>query len=87
MEKEEFYQKVRESLIAKYTNGYEAHFIDKHPHGEFYRNRDNDSGVYCFPEETIMLLNRDGVVVVFLENESNLEEIEKGMKLERIQTE
>lgn len=69
------------SLLKKYKNGYEAHIIDRHPHGEFYRKIDNDTGIYAFPEEKIMVLNSCGVVVVFLEDYENLQEIEESMKL------
>lgn len=85
MDIKEFKEKTKPypdgSLIRKYTNGYQAHYIDMHPHGKTYRKRDNETYSWAFPEEKIMLLTRDGVVVVFLEELSNLEEIEKSMHL------
>ena len=86
---EEFKEKTKPtyqggSLIKKYTNGYEAHLIDKHPHGEFYRDINNSCGVVAYPEEKIMLLQSAGCVVVFLKDRSELGEIEKSMKLQSI---
>lgn len=68
------------SMIRKYTNGYEAHFIDKYPHGAFYRDPQNV--LSAFPDEDIMLINSSGVVVVFLKDEVALSEIEKSMRLQ-----
>lgn len=70
------------SMIRKYTNGYEAHFIDRHPHGAFYRDPKNDLAAYT--DEKIMLLNPLGVVVVFLKDKVALSEIEKSMKLQSV---
>ena len=67
------------SLIRKYTNGYEAHFIDRHPHGKFYRTV--NSGINAFPDEEIMLLQTSGIVVMFLKDITALKEIEKSMNL------
>lgn len=67
-------------MIRKYTNGYEAHFIDRHPHGAFYRDPKND--LTAFPDEEIMLLDSSGVVVVFLKDKVALSEIEKSMRLQ-----
>lgn len=69
------------SLIRKYTNGYEAHFIDRHPHGKFYRTVNNGSGINAFPDEEIMLLQTCGIVVMFLKDRTALKEIEKSMNL------
>lgn len=68
------------SLIRKYTNGYEAHFIDRYPHGAFFRDPQNV--LSAFPDEDIMLINSSGVVVLFLKNMGDLSEIEKSMRLQ-----
>ena len=68
-------------MIRKYTNGYEAHLIDRHPHGKFYRKPNNSSGIEALPGENIMLLQNCGVVVTFLKDRVALAEIEKSMKL------
>lgn len=70
------------SMIRKYTNGYEAHLIDRHPHGKYYRDVNNSSGIVAFQEEEIMLLNLSGVVVMFLRDRCELAEIEKSMNLQ-----
>lgn len=68
-----------QSLIKKYTNGYEAHWIDKH----FNRNvfRDVNYYLHAFPEEQIVVL-MNGIVVVYLKELKDLEELEKSLKLE-----
>lgn len=71
------------SLIRKYNNGYEAHWIDIHPHGEIYRDVHNNLGYVAFPDEQIMLLNNSGVVVVFLNSLSDLDRIEKELHLQK----
>ena len=68
-------------MIRKYTNGYEAHLIDKHPHCKFYRTPHNSSGIEALPHEKIMLLQTIGVVVMFLKDRAALAEIEKSMGL------
>jgi len=74
---------ARASLLRSYENGYEAHLIDKHPHGSIYRTYNNQSGLYAFPEESIMLLNRYWSVVMFLETTEDLDRIEAQMNLKR----
>ena len=73
---------IKASLISKYTNGYEAHWIDGHPHGKTYRDIHNGLGYVALPNEQIMLLNGSGVVVVFLESLSGLDRMEKELKLQ-----
>lgn len=68
-------------MIRKYSNGYEAHWIDMHPHGKTYRDVHNCLGYIAFPCEEIMLLNNSGVVVIFLESLTDLERIEKELRL------
>ena len=68
------------SLIRKYTNGYEAHFIDRHPHGAFFRDPQNV--LSALPDEDIMLINSSGIVVMFLKKMGDLSEIEKSMRLQ-----
>lgn len=72
------------SLLRKYENGYEAHLIDKHPHGKTYRTLGNPSGLLAYPEESIMLLNRYWTVVMFLETIEDLDRIEFEMNLKRV---
>ena len=73
---------IKASLIRKYTNGYEAHWIDGHPHGKTSRDVHNGLGYVALPNEQIMLLNGSGVVVVFLERLSDLDKMEKELKLQ-----
>lgn len=73
---------TKASLIRKYANGYEAHWIDSHPHGKKYRYVHNRLGYVAFPDEQIMLLNRSGVVVVFLKSLSDLDKMQKVLKLQ-----
>lgn len=73
---------IKASLIRKYANGYEAHWIDSHPHGKTYRNVHNGLGYVALPNEQIMLLNCSGVVVVFIESLSDLDKMEKELKLQ-----
>lgn len=73
---------TKASLIRKYANGYEAHWIDSHPHGKTYRDVHNGIGYVALPDEQIMLLNGSGVVVVFLESFSDLDKMEKVLKLQ-----
>ena len=74
---------AKSSLIRRYENGYEAHYIDRHPYGKFYRAVGNASGRTAFPEETIMLLNSQWSVVMFLETTEDLDRIECEMNLKR----
>lgn len=74
---------IKASLIRKYTNGYEAHWIDGHPHGKTYRDVHNGLGYVAYPNEQIMLLNSSWVVVVFLESLSDLDKMEKELKLQK----
>ena len=73
----------RASMIRGYSNGYTAHWIDMHPHGKIYRKLNNKSGLVAFPDEHIMLLHRDGVVVMFIKTLDDLYEIEQKMRLQR----
>lgn len=81
---QEFKKQAERSLIRRYSNGFEAHWIDKHPHGRFYRLVGDESTVTAFLEETIMLLNTSGVVVMFMEKMEDLDRIEREMRLEPI---
>lgn len=72
-----------DSLIRKYSNGYEAHWIDMHPHGKIYRDVHNNLDYFAFHKEQIMLLNTSGVVVVFLNGLSDLDRMEKELHLQR----
>lgn len=76
-------QKIKEqaklSLIRKYKNGYEAHWIDKHPRMEYYRNEECDMSAY--PDEKVVVLNNCWCVVVFLNGIKELEIFEKEMHL------
>ena len=74
---------IKASLIRKYTNGYEAHWIDDHLHGKTYRDVHNGLGYVALPDEQIMLLNGSGVVVVFLESLSDLDRMEEELRLQR----
>ena len=69
-----------ESLLHKYTNGYQAHLIDEHPNKDFFRSVDSD--LSAFPDETIVIL-KDGVVVCFCVGIPGLEEVEREMQLVR----
>lgn len=86
MTKEEiqnFKKQERGSMIRCYANGYTAHWIDMHPHGKVYRDINNGLGYVACPEEQIMLLHRDGPVVMFLKTTGDLDRIEKEMHLVR----
>lgn len=48
-------EQARKSIIRGYTNGYEAHWIDKHPYRDVFRDPNGD--VTAFSYETIVLLN------------------------------
>ena len=72
------------SLIRRYKNGYEAHYIDRTLHGKTYRMEGNPTGLVALPEEKIMLLTRDWTVVVFLEDLADLNRIECELNLHRI---
>ena len=89
MARDDYQQRIKEmaanSLIRKYTNGYEAHYIDKHPRGETYRDPSQPLGYGAYSEEKIMLLNSCWCVVVFLETMEDLERIEGEMKLIRVE--
>ena len=75
---------VETSLIRRYRNGYEAHYIDRTLHGKTYRMAGNPTGLVALPEEKIMLLTRDWTVVVFLEDLADLNRIECELNLHRI---
>lgn len=66
------------SLICKYTNGYQAHFIDEHPGRDSFRSLDYYLPAY--PDETIVIL-KDGVVVCYVKDIPSLKEIEGNMGL------
>lgn len=72
------------SLIRKYENGYEAHLIDKHPHGKTYRDPHNPTDIVAFPEESIMLLTMDWTVVLFLNTIEDLNRTECELNLKRV---
>ena len=74
-------KRYKASLIRKYTNGYEAHWIDDHLHGKTYRDAHNGLGYVALHNEKIMLLNGFGVVVVFLEILSDLDRMEEELRL------
>lgn len=80
---QKFREQERASMIRGYANGYTAHWIDMHPHGKTYRTFDNASGLVALPDEQIMLLHRDGPVVMFLKTFDDLDRIEKEMHLVR----
>lgn len=80
---QKFREQERASMIRGYANGYTAHWIDMHPHGKTYRTLDNASGLVALPDEQIMLLHRDGPIVMFLETLNDLDRIEKEMRLVR----
>jgi len=80
---QKFREQERASMIRGYANGYTAHWIDMHPHGKVYRDVNNGLGYVAFPEEQIVLLHRDGPVVMFLETTGDLDRIEKEMRLVR----
>ena len=67
-----------DSLICKYTNGYQAHYIDKLPNKDSFRSVDSDPSAY--PEETIVIL-KDGAVACFCIDIPGLEDVEQEMKL------
>ena len=69
--------------MSMYANGYEAHWIDSHPHGKMYRDVHNGLGYVAFPDERIMLLNSSGIVVVFLESLSELDRMEEELHLQK----
>lgn len=69
--------------LRKYTNGMEVYDIDSHPHGKIYRDPHNNVGIVCFPNESLMLLNPSGCVVLFITNISELNNIEVKMNLIR----
>lgn len=73
----------RSSMIRGYANGYTAHWIDMHPKGKAYRDINNGWGIVAFHEEQIVLLHRDGIVVMFLETLDDLYRIEQEMHLQR----
>ncbi len=72
------------SLIRRYENGYEAHLIDKHPHGKTYRDPHNPTDIVAFPEESIMLLTMDWTVVLFLNTIEDLNRTECELNLKRV---
>ena len=74
---------LEDSVIRRYENGYVACYIDRHPHGSMYRDPHNQTGVSALPAEQIMLLNRCGIVVVFLEAVGDLDRMEKELHLKR----
>ena len=78
-----FKEQERASMIRGYSNGYTAHWIDMHPRGKTYRTLDNASGLVALPDEQIMLLHRDGPIVMLLKTLNDLDRIEKEMRLVR----
>lgn len=64
--------------FKRYTNGYEAWYIDEHPHKDVLR--DVSRGIFAFPEEKIVIMH-DGTIVMFLESIDDLVRIEKEMRL------
>lgn len=64
--------------FKRYTNGYEAWYIEDHPHKDVLR--DFRRGIFAFPEEKIVVMH-DGTVVVFLETINDLDKLEKDMHL------
>ena len=80
---EKFKMQERGSMIRGYANGYTAHWIDMHLHGKVYRDVNNGLGYVAFPEEQIVLLHRDGPVVMFLKTTDDLDRIEQEMHLVR----
>ncbi len=67
------------SLIKKYTNGYEAHWIDRHPKRFIFR--DVDFYLTALPDEKIVIL-KDGVIVMYLPELPDLNKLEKELALE-----
>lgn len=77
-----FKKLISRSRIKTYTNGYESHWIDEHPHGSMYRNPNNSLGLVAVPDESIMVVKASTqTVVVFLKGLSDLEEFENSMNL------
>ena len=64
--------------FKRYTNGYEAWYIEDHPHKDVLR--DFRRGIFAFPEEKIVVMH-NGAVVVFLETINDLDKLEKDMHL------
>ena len=75
---------AKQSLLRRYENGYEAHVIDKHPHGKTYRDPHNPSDIVALPQESIMLLTSTWSVVMFLDTIEDLNRIECEMNLRRV---
>lgn len=74
-------KKANRSCIYRFDNGYEAHYIDLHPHCDIYRNPHNGLGYCAFKDEEIMLINSSGCVVLFLKNKGELHETINKMHL------
>lgn len=68
-----------DSLIKEYTNGYMAHWIDRHPNRNVFRNQDFEPAAY--PEEKIVVL-KDGAVCIYLEGLKDLKLYETQLRLE-----
>ena len=69
-----------QSMIRQYSNGYTAHWIDKHPNGTIFRDINNNIGVTALPDETIVVVNM-ATVVSFLEDIAALDRWEQEMHL------
>lgn len=79
-EREKRKKQFIQSMIRQYSNGYTAHWIDKHPNGTIFRDINNNIGVTAFPEETIVVVNL-GTVVSFLEDIAALDRWDQEMHL------
>lgn len=64
--------------FKRYTNGYEAWYIEDHPHKDVFRDFRRD--IFAYPEEKIVVMH-DGAVVVFLETIDDLIKLEENMHL------
>lgn len=70
-------------MIKKYTNGYEAWYINQHPHGNTFRSPGYSPCAY--DNETIVLLNESWCVVMYIKNTDELATIENQMKLKTLE--
>ena len=64
--------------FRKYTNGYEAWNIECHPQSEFLRSVNN---VLCALPGEIIVIMHHGIVVLYVKDLRNLDELEKEMGL------
>lgn len=64
--------------FKRYTNGYEAWYIEDHSHKDVLR--DFRQGIFAYPEEKIVVMHY-GTVVVFLETIDDLIKLEEDMHL------